>query len=253
MNDRDGAARLDRYLRDLAAQEAEGDASSVDLTAVVVARVAEERVGTVRPRRPRNRRLRLAAAGVAALAVAACATVPPARAAVASLLHVAGIDVREGRAGRPADLGRELFDVGPATTVERAERTTDGRLLVPARLGSPDAVFQRGHLTTLVWGDPAKPDRPYWVVMEITEPSRPLLDKIVESTENVQQVTVQGSSALWISGPQELAYIGSDADGAVEDARTSGESLIAGLHGVTVRVETNAGMAAALRVGDSLR
>jgi hypothetical protein len=247
MSDGERGRRLERHLID-AGRSVQSQGNVAD---DVMRRI---RAGEGAPTPERRRmRLRVLVPVAALVAGSGCMAVPDLRDAALSLFRTNGVEVT--RSSRPpAGTGSQrLFNVGSQTDLANVERATSGAVLVPPGLGAPDAVFRRGSLVTLVWGDPTNSSGPYWLVMEVTEKSRALLSKTVRTASQVRRITVHGASGVWVRGPQELAYIGDDGRARAEDSRTAGNSLIWTRDGVTVRIETDRDLRAALPVARSMR
>jgi hypothetical protein len=251
---------LERLLTTLS----EAEAQDVDLVPAVLEQIRRSDADAPAHHRRGRRRRMTAIVAVSALGLAACAAIPPIRDAVVELFSVNGIRVRQGppSATRPPgptvsspspspspSVADVYAGLGERTTVAEAEAYSHGRLLLPAALGRPDAVFRRGALVTLGYGG----EHPRWLVMEVVEPSSVLLEKIVLTGANVRKLTVNGNPGVWVEGPQELIYVGPDREPRVEDARLSANTLIWEQDAVSVRIETPQGLAAALRVASSMR
>jgi hypothetical protein len=224
----------------------------VDLVPGVLARLSAAPADHDRSPTPARRRV-IGLAIAAALVLAGCVAAPPVRHALVDLFNFGGIVVREddGSPTTPSGSSDPNSYLGAPTTVAALEVRTKGRLLVPAELGDPSAAYVRDALVTLVWGTPAEPD---WVVMEVVEPSRPVLEKIVHNGQGVREVTVHGQAGVWVPGPQELFYIGSDGESHFEAPRVPrGATLIWEEGGVTVRIESRAGFTRTAGVADSMR
>jgi hypothetical protein len=249
---------LERLLRDLP----DDDTPDVDLVPAVLDRLRAD--APARDRRPHRRRGLLVAA-LAATVLAACATIPPVRDALVAIFRVNGIVVKQAPSPAPgltpsptapsptpsptASLPSVYEGLGDPTTEAAAEAYSSGRLLHPGALGVPDRVFRRDALVTLAYGRRA----PTWLVMEVVLPSRLLLEKIVMTGAHVHRLTVNGQQAVWVEGPQELVYVPDAGQPQVEEPRLSGNSLIWEQDGVAVRIETTRGLAAALKVAESMR
>jgi hypothetical protein len=236
----------------------EGD-PDVDLVPGVLDRIRHtDTPASARLHRGRRRRT-AAIVAVAALGLAACAAIPPVREAVVALFSVNGILVRNGGptpSPSPASSGKVpstsipavYSGLGDRITLAEATAGSNGRLLLPSALGEPDDVFRRGVVVSLGYGGEA----PDWLVMEVLEPSSVLFEKIVLTGGHVKRLTVNGNPGVWVEGPQELVYVGTDRQPQVENARLSANTLIWEQDGVSIRIETPHGLEDALRVAASM-
>ena len=242
---------LERLLRELP----DDGARDVDLVPGVLQRVRA--LGGEREVRHDHARRNVLIAAVAAMALAACAAIPPVRDAFVSVFQANGIRVLQAPSpapstGAPSPTASPTVvyeGLGDPTTVAEAEAYSSGRLLRPTTLGVPDRVFRRESLVTLAYGG----REPAWLVMEVVAPSELLLEKIALTGAHVRRLTVNGRPGVWVEGPQELVYVLRDKDGAVEEPRLSGNTLIWEQGGVSVRIETTHGLAEALAVAAGMR
>jgi hypothetical protein len=237
-------------------------APDVDLVPGVLARLQPR---PVLARRRRRRRSWALVVGVSVALLTGCVAIPAVRTAVLDLLHLNGLVVRQqplpsvapsARPSVPASSPSSGLpgpgQIGTRTTLAAAEAATGGRVLVPAALGTPDEVWQQGPLVDLVYR--AVAGRPTWVVTEVTAPSRPILEKIIGTDASAEIVDVNGDQGVWVTGPQELMYIGAGAgEPQFVDSQLATASLIWEHDGVTVRVQADQPRDTALQVARSMR
>jgi hypothetical protein len=212
-------------------------------------------------RRPHRRRWWVLVVVVPALALTACVAIPGVRNALLDLIHLHGVVVRQGPVPLPSPTSPGTSSpsptpgpgqIGSRTTLRAAELSTGGRLLVPARLGPPDQVWQSVGIINLIY-EGATANEPRYVITEVTSANRPLLEKIISLQSVVTRVNINGDHAFWIVGLQELIYL--DPDGSDHHIATqlAANSLLWEHHGVTVRMETRGSLSAALVVARSMR
>jgi hypothetical protein len=158
-------------------------------------------------------------------------------------------------------LGASL-DLGTAMPFAEVERLAGFDLLLPTdpHLGPPDAAFIERERAALVWASRADlPDTEATGVGLVLSEFRGevydgYFEKILGSDTVLTKVTVGGSAGYWISGsPHFFMYV--DPQGATqsEDRRVVGDVLLWTRGDLTFRLETSLGMAAAVKLADSLR
>jgi hypothetical protein len=97
------------------------------------------------------------------------------------------------------------------------------------------------------------PQYPSYVITEVLEPSRPILEKIVTAHTVVRTVQVGAARGYWIVGPQGLAYL--DAAGVPHflPSLFGAPSLLWDTAHLTARIETFRSEEAAIAVARSMR
>lgn len=196
---------------------------------------------------PRWRAALIAALTVVALAVA----IPQSRAVIAHVLRLDGVELRQTSGPSPAPHpslpGEQRMPLG------QARQRVAFPVLVPARLGRPDAVTvsDGGRVATLIY------DRtPYGQVRldEFDGHLDPVYFEKFVHLGNVTEVRLNGTKGLWVTGPQEIVYVRSDGMVVQASARlTTGSTLIWGTPRVVLRLEGGFSKAAALAVAASAR
>ena len=196
---------------------------------------------------PRWRAALIAALTVVALAMA----IPQSRAVIAHVLRLDGVELRQTSGPSPAPHpslpGEHRMPLG------QARQRVAFPVLVPARLGRPDAVTvsDGGRVATLIY------DRtPYGQVRldEFDGHLDPVYFEKFVHLGNVTEVRLNGTKGLWVTGPQEIVYVRSDGMVVQASARlTTGSTLIWGAPRVVLRLEGGFSKAAALAVAASAR
>jgi hypothetical protein len=194
---------------------------------------------------PRWRAALIAALTIVALAVA----IPQSRAAIAHVLRLDGVELRQAPGPSPAPHpslpGEQRMSLG------QARQRVAFPILVPARLGRPAAVTvsDSGRVATLIY------DRtPYGQVRldEFDGHLDPVYFEKFVQVGSVSEVSVNGTKGLWVTGPQEIVYVRSDGMIVQASARlTAGSTLIWGTPRVALRLEGGFSKAAALAVAAS--
>lgn len=118
--------------------------------------------------------------------------------------------------------------------------------LMPEVLGGPDAVWVDDGASPLVWL--RWDDGP--LLTQVEADDRPVLHKYAAGAA-VEAVEVDGHRALWVDGPHHLVLDDADRRGPAARYESAGTLLIE-LESVTVRIETGAGLAEAVRIARSL-
>jgi hypothetical protein len=196
----------------------------------------------------------LLAAAAAVLAVALTIGLSPGvRRAVADLLGIGAVRVHPaGTASATTLAGRTVpEDAALGQAVESladARATTGLALPVPEQFGPPDAVFVHGSaagdVATLRWAPTAAlpptadPRAGALLTVVRAEVDSGLIDKVLHQTTRAEQVTVDGTPALLLSGGEHFIALRA-ADGTIvgETARLAGTTLLWTADGLTYRLE----------------
>jgi hypothetical protein len=186
---------------------------------------------------------------VALTVVALAAAIPQSRAAIAHLLRLDGVELRQAPGPSPAPHpslpGEQRMPLG------QARQRVAFPILVPAKLGSPAAVTvsDGGRVATLIY------DRSPYGEARLDEFDGHLdpvyFEKFVQ-VGSVTEVPVNGTKGLWVAGPQEIVYVRSDGMIVQASARlTTGSTLIWGTPRVALRLEGGFSKTSALAVAAS--
>ncbi len=196
---------------------------------------------------PRWRAALIVVLTVVALAVA----IPQSRAAIAHVLRLDGVELRQAPGPSPA--AHPSLPGEQRMTLEQARQRVTFPILVPAKLGQPAAVTvsDGGRVATLSY------DRTPYGQVRLDEFAGHLdqvyFEKFVQ-VGNATEVRVNGVKGLWVAGPQEVIYVRSDGMIVQSSARlTTGSTLIWGTPRVVLRLEGGFSKAAALAVAASAR
>jgi hypothetical protein len=233
-------ADLEQELRDL------GTALDVpeppDVRGLVRARIeSQRRSPAIRPR--------WVVAALAAILAAGLAASPDARAAIAEVIRIAGIDVRWGENAEAPTTPRSPLPGQRPTDLEAAREQVGFEIGVPERLGEPDRVLvaDAGRVVTLLYG-PAS-DR-----IRLDEFDG-RLERVFVKTLGIEaeQALVTGDTAWWLPEPHPIRYV--DRDGVVRDetARLAGHTLIWESDGVSYRLEGDLTREQAVAIAESVR
>ena len=152
--------------------------------------------------------------------------------------------------------------LGDAVSFADAKRLAGFDVVLPTRpdLGPPDATYLNGQRVGLVWASrPGLPETESpgvgLVISEFLGTVDPgFFEKILGPDTTLTKVTVGGSPGYWISGaPHFFIYIDPQGRAVTDDHPTVGDVLLWTKGDVTYRLETSLGMAAAIRLAESLR
>lgn len=251
-----------------------------DVSAGVAAAIAADRV-THREGAPQPRwRLRpvFAAAALVVVLAGVLLTSPTARHAVASLLGVAGIEVRvEPHLPTPGPPGtRENppgaapgLRLGEAVTLTEARRAVDFEVKLLdlrgdlERIGGGVYVDRRvpGGIVHIVYEEqPGLPEAmPKAVGAMLTQfrapAGEPFFTKAtVQSSGGVTATEVDGQFALWVTGPSHMLIPNRDGAPIRDEARLSANALLwSAVDGMTYRLESALSMEDAVALAETLR
>ena len=240
--------RLEARLRELGSHldppEAEG------LPEAVSRRIREDR-------RPTGRRSSLLVAAAVAVAVLGGSAI--------ALWLIPGVNIERvptpptaPAPGQPGELR-----LGRKVSLEEARDAVDINVLVPQRLGSPDAVYvgrepQGGRVTLVYEPDAELPeDENTGVGMLVTlfrgstEPD--FVNKQVGPDTAVQPITVEGAPGMWIEGaPHSIFYIDENGHVFPDSLRLAGNVLIWQVGDITLRLESRLDLDTSLEVAASM-
>ena len=160
-----------------------------------------------------------------------------------------------------APLGGSLA-LGDAVSFADAQRQAGFDVVLPTDpdLGQPDASYLNGQRVGLIWATrPGLPGTLSPGVGLVISEFRGAVDeryfeKVLGPDTTLTRVTVSGSPGYWISGaPHFFFYIDPNGQAINDDHPTVGDVLLWTKGDVTYRLETSLGMAAAIRLAESLR
>jgi hypothetical protein len=193
-------------------------------------------------RRPGPRRLVLALALVV-LAIAVAFAVPPARSAILRWLGLgnARIEFVEKLPNAPV---RGSLDLGRKTSLGEARDRVPYRVLTSKLLGNPKEVHLRGDQVAFVYGRK--------LIVQQTRGT--FFVKQVEPGTHVDQLSLNGAPAVWITGtPHFFGYGGTDGQARPMSFYLAGNALIWQHGDLTLRLEGKLTRAEAVRVARSFR
>lgn len=216
------------------------------------------------------RRPLLGAAVALAAVVVLVLAIPPVRTTVAHWLGIRGVEITPVQTLPPipsttpvpsAVLGDGL-SLGIPVTLAQAQARLGFRVLVPAQLGPPDAVWVRdedGGVASLVYrprpGLPgSSPSGVGLLVTEFRATAQPLFEKFVGPDTVVAPVRVAGGGqGFWITGAASaIAYALPDGSVVPETLRLAGPTLVFERGDLSVRIEGAPAQAQAVAIAESL-
>ena len=145
-----------------------------------------------------------------------------------------------------------LLNLAGETTLAEARKNTGFPILLPAYppdLGAPDRVYfqSRAKMLILVWLEPADHQKVRLSLYEFG-PDTFVMKKI--DTNILQETTVNGSYAIWTTGPYFVEVRGNDFQSIT---LVDGHVLIWMADSLTYRLETGLSLDEAIKIGESLR
>jgi hypothetical protein len=203
------------------------------------------------------------AVAVVALVIAVVMAIPPARAEVLEWLGLRSVKI-ERREPQPSRFGQSLA-LGDPVTLEQARRRAGFTVGVPAALGRPDAVYLYDHPVAGPRVDMIYRPRPGLpassttgvglLVTELEAAASPVIEKAVGTGAKVEQFTLAGDPAVFISGrPHGFAYTPPNGQTQFEEQRLAGNTLLVDRSdGVLLRLEGELSRDEAVRIAESAR
>ena len=151
-----------------------------------------------------------------------------------------------------------ISDLMGETTLADLQSRLGRNILMPGDppdLGLPDKVYAQywaGTIIILVWLEPGSQDRARLILYQVS--SDAFGEKAAGETTFVQETTVNGKPAAWVTGPHVLRFL--DSSGYIDmQARrfVDGNVLVWEQAGTTYRLESALSLEEAVRVAESLR
>jgi hypothetical protein len=215
---------------------------------------------TVRRRSPRRRRILVLAFALLLVPVAVVAADEDARDAVLRFVGIRGASVERVPALPPVQPLAGPLQLGRRVSVAEAGRAAGFRVVLPAALGPPDAVYVRGQpplaRVSLVWnaGTRTATTGVGLLVSELRgDLSGDLLHKMAGMGTRLQQLRIGGEPALWIEGePHEVFFRDGLGIPTADEGRLAGDTLLLDHGRLVVRFESALGRAAVVRLARSL-
>lgn len=224
-------------------------------------------------RRPRLQLLpsRWALAAVAVLViVATLLAYSPARTAIAGWLNLHTNIKRTTALPTPSPLpsgtlGSDL-GLGTRTTVAGAQNAVGWQVLVPAQLGTPDAVYVQmppegplqGEVSLVYAPRPAVAAAGQTGVGVLVTEARGSVNeqffgKTIGPGTTITDVSVNGHDGWWISGrPHAFVFIDANNDPRVDTLRLATNTLVVDEEGTIVRIEADVNESTAVQIAGSI-
>jgi hypothetical protein len=200
---------------------------------------------------PRRRALALALA-VLAVAVGAVMAVPQTRAAILEFFGLRGVTIQ--RVEELPTVPRQT-DLALGEPVEVDEVDVPWQVLVPAKLGEPDAAYYRpdptgGGMVSLLYGTPEDPEAIFTQFQASVEQA--FIKKALTDTE-IEAVTIEGEPGYWLAGePHFFTFVDADGFFQEETIRLAGNVLLWERGSLTLRLEADVSKKAALEIARSV-
>jgi hypothetical protein len=152
--------------------------------------------------------------------------------------------------------------LGQQSSLATARQSAGFKVVVPASLGVPTAIYVRtdlGPVISLAYSPrPGLPESATigvgLLITEFRGAADPMLiQKFVGPGTTVMPVSVGGGAGFWLDGaPHEIAYQLPDGNFASDTLRLAGPTLVFERGDVTIRIEGSLSEAQALAVANSL-
>ena len=240
-----------------------------DIAGAVSAQLGREARGTLTSTPAARIRPRLAWVALAVLvALLLSLGVPEVQAFVRSILRIGSIEivVPTPTPGTSNLAPTPVRTIGPLsisglmgeTTLTDMQNQLGRPILTPAYppdLGPPDKVYAQywaGTIVILVWLEPGSEDRARLILYQVS--SDAFGEKAADETILVQETTVNGSRAAWVTGPHVLRFLDSRGRMDMQARRfIEGNVLVWEQGRNTYRLESALSLEEAVRVAESLR
>jgi hypothetical protein len=202
-----------------------------------------------------------------ALLLVGVLAVPEVRAVVQSLLRIGSIKIVAATPTPPgaptptpqASNGISAHDginLAGGTTLQGAQQQVYFPIRVPAYppdLGAPDGVYLQnldGDMVILMWLQPGWKDRPRMALYELT--SNVYGRKSIGDNARLQETTVHGQQAAWVSGSHTLDLYDNTGRPILQRRLDDANVLLWIEGGITYRLETTLPLEEAVKVAESL-
>jgi hypothetical protein len=236
--------------------------STPNLSTPVRARLATSPLHQRQPglgRRPL--RLAFAAAILLVLVGGAVLLNPFSRDAVAHFFHVGGVVVT--RSAAVPSVSSSPLNLGPATTLQQAQAAVSFIIVVPSKLGPPDAVYvipgvPGGEVMLAYKAKPGIPLVPQTglgvLITEFQGNVVPeFLSKELGPDSQLEETSVSGDPAWWISGhPHGLIVQVTPGQYHQEELRLAANTLVWQDEGVTLRIESGLSKSNAMNLASQM-
>lgn len=212
----------------------------------------------------------LAAALAVLLIVATLLAYTPTREAIAGWLNLHTIIHRvenlPATSPRPSGPVGARLDLGTQTTLNGARQQVNWTVVVPSSLGAPDEVYVKlppsgpsGGEVSLVYTKRTdiRPAGTTGVSVLVSEArgavSEPFFFKVLGPDATIEQITVDGHPAYWISGaPHQFAFTDDQGNPYFETMRLATNTLVFDDGGTLVRIEGDMTQAQAIGMARSM-
>ena len=205
------------------------------------------------PRRRSPRRALVIALAALAVAIGAVFAVPQTRAAILELFHLRGVTIERVPELPPVPVQAGLGTFfGEQVGLDEARRRAGFDVVVPGRLGEPDAVyFQKsppGGMVSFLYGSR---EHPTALVTQFAGTVDETIFKKVAPGTSVRPVMVDGRPGYWIQGAHYFAYVDRQGEMRTEQVRLAGNTLLWERGPLTLRLEADVSEAEAVRIARS--
>ena len=201
--------------------------------------------------RRRRRRPLLLAAALVALALVAAIAVPAARTSFLDWLRIGGVGIERRELPPPAAVRAGPLP-GRPVTLAAAREAAPFPVLVPERLGPPDAVLLQRRpdvMVTLVYGSLEQPR----LILSQWRSEALRYWKVLPMTARMEHTGVAGARAMWIPRAHALGYQRLGGGGLEEPFRLSAPALVWVRDELTYRLEARLTRPEAQEIARSLR
>ncbi|HEY7628272.1 MAG TPA: DUF4367 domain-containing protein [Ilumatobacteraceae bacterium] len=208
-------------------------------------------------KRRRKRRWRGAAA---VAATASTLLIPGVRTAVAHRFGIGGVKVHEISPAETVPPVGTAFALGQRVDLDEARSAVDYHVLVAPGpdLPRPTVYLRDNGIVSFVY--PATSTLPPspgtdvgLIITEFSGDSRDIIEKFLNNTTDVEQLTVNGAHALWITRGDHFVFFINDKNQDVDvPGHIAGNTLLWVEGDVTIRLEGQISQADAVRIAESM-